>query len=87
MRVESALTEFLSCYLSQDFDTIDPDPWGCVRIYARVEGPIDEVEAAAQEARQLVALQLPSDQLYERLFADHGMTTCQRRRGTRRMTG
>ncbi|MEP6649445.1 MAG: contact-dependent growth inhibition system immunity protein [Lapillicoccus sp.] len=73
MTIDSDLTEFLAFYFSQDWDAIDPDPWGCVRRYAYIDGPVEEVEGAARQARQLVALRLPSEELYERLYADHGL--------------
>lgn len=73
MRKDTALTEFMSWYLSQDSDEIHPDPWTRIQIYANLEGPVDEVAEAAAEARELVAQHLPSGELYERLFSDHGM--------------
>ncbi len=74
MESKSALTEFLSCYLNQDWMDLAPDPWACVRLYAYVEGPIEEV---AERPPDKPATWSPSTcratQLYERLLEDHGM--------------
>lgn len=61
MKIDSELTEFLGFYLSQDWMELAPDPWGCVRRYAYLEDPVEEVDGAARQARTLVAVGLPGE--------------------------
>lgn len=70
---ESSLTEFISCYLNQDWMDLAPTPWAAVRLYAYDEGPVEEIAEAAEQARELVSLHLPSEELYRRLEEDHGL--------------
>lgn len=73
MRNESALTEFISCYFNQDWGDLTGDPWENVRLYAYREGPVEEVEEAAKEARELIARRLASEDLNSLLDEDYGL--------------